>query len=170
MLYICSKLGLCWTPVKFLVSALSVYHLFWSEGQNHRVILQHFPSSRLALYVFPSFSSCSVSFFCFQTLFAQYLGPFFSHIPLCVCVYVQHGHSFTCMIESCSSRFYVQKLCFLLSPFIFNGLHSCSLNFIQTHLILFRLVVGFIHFTVSLKLIHFIGVHWCLIHVGGTAG
>ena len=62
------------------------------------------------------------------------------------------------MIESCSSHFYVQKRCFLLSPFIFNGLHSRSLNFIQTHWILFRLVVGFIHFTVSLKLIH---SRWC---------
>lgn len=100
---------------------------FRSVGQSP----QHFPSSRLALYVFPSFSSCSVSFFCFQKLFAQYLG--FSRIFHCVCVYVQHDHSFTCMIESCSSHFYVQKRCFLLSPFIFNGLHSCSLNFIQTH-------------------------------------
>ena len=71
---------------QILVSALSVNHLFSSEGQNHRVVLQHFPSSRLALYGFPSFFVMFSQFLLFSDIVCTVFGPFFSHIPLCACV------------------------------------------------------------------------------------
>ena len=142
------RLTVCWTPVKFFVSALLVNHLVWSEAKiikwSRNISLHSATFSFIALgFVFKMFCFVfvyvqSVSFVvrhCLHNILAHFLA----YPIMCVCVCLFSAWSFIFLYDRVmffsllcpKAVFLVESIHFQWTSFMFIEFYSNPLNFIQ---------------------------------------